>query len=168
MIQKGDRAGVMRAFEMHWVTASLLAEYKIGHDYTNKVNLLELLDSDQRQDDQKFFDLSSLEWCVIDYIHGHFGDLHIAQTVAENPDSIFLLSLLIERTGQSLVNVILFAKARWRMKRLRKEVANDLHQAALVCRASRKVMNHVELRSYFRCQLLRELVQSRFGKCWKV
>ena len=80
MIQEGDRAGVMRAFGMHWVTASFLAEYKIGFDYTNKVNLLTLLDSDEEQHDQRFFDLDSLQWCRIDYIHGHFGDLHIAQT----------------------------------------------------------------------------------------
>ena len=39
MVQEGDRVGVMRAFGMQWVTASLLADYKIGFDYTNKVDL---------------------------------------------------------------------------------------------------------------------------------
>ena len=166
MIQEGDRAGVMRAFGMHWVTASFLAEYKIGFDFTNKVNLQALLDSDEEQHDQRFFDLDSLQWCRIDYIHGHFGDLHIAQTMDDA--DVFLLSLLLEENGQRLVNTILFLKARWRMKRLRMEVANNIQQAALVCRAATQVMNQLELRTYFRRQRLRELVQSSFGRMFYI
>ena len=163
MVPEGDRAGVMRAFGMDWVTASFLAEYKISFDYTNTVDLLSLL-CDERHRDIRFFDLHTLQWCYIDYCHGHFGDLHIAQTTQE--DNVFLLSLLLERNGEKLGNVILFLKARWRMKRLRIEAAKNLHQAASVCRAAKKVIGHTDLRRYLNRQLLRELVQSRFDHCW--
>ena len=164
MVPEGDRAGVMRAFGLNWVTASFLAEYKIGFDYTNKVNLRSLLFFDERPRDHRFFDLHSLQWCYIDSVHGHFGDLHIAETMQGN--DVFLLSLLLERNGERLVNVILFLKARWRMKRLRIEAASNLHQAALICRAAKKVLGHTDLRQYLSRQLLRELVQSRFDQCW--
>ena len=163
MVPEGDRAGVMRAFGLNWVPASVLAEYKIGFDYTNRLNLFTRL-LDERQRDHRFFDLHSLQWCYLDYVHGHFGDLHIAQTMQGR--DVFLLSLLLERNGERLVNVILFLKARWRMKRLRIEAASNLHQAALVCRAAKKVLGHTDLRQYLSRQLLRELVQSRFDQCW--
>ena len=164
MVPEGDRAGVMRAFGLNWVTASFLAEYKIGFDYTNKVNLRSLLFFDERPRDHCFFDLHSLQRCYIDSVHGHFGDLHIAETMQGN--DVFLLSLLLERNGEKLINVILFLKARWRMKRLRIEAASNLHQAASICRAAKKVIGHTDLRRYLNRQLLRELVQSRFDHCW--
>ena len=163
MVPEGDRAGVMRAFGMNWVPASVLTEYKIGFDYTNRLNLFTRL-LDERQRDHRFFDLHSLQWYYLDYVHGHFGDLHIAETTQGN--DVFLLSLLSERNGERLVNVILFLKARWRMKLLRIEVASNLHQAALICRAAKKVLGHTDLRRYLNRQLLRELVQSRFDHCW--
>ena len=163
MVPEGDRAGVMRAFGMNWVPASVLTEYKIGFDYTNRVNLVTRL-LDERQRDHRVFDLHSLQWCYLDYVHGHFGDLHIAETTQGS--DVFLLSLLLERNGERLVNVILFLKARWRMKLLRIEAASNLHQAALICRAAKKVLGHTDLRQYLSRQLLRELVQSRFDQCW--
>ena len=41
IVQEGDRVGVMRAFGMTWVTAAFLTEYRIGFDYTNRIDLLD-------------------------------------------------------------------------------------------------------------------------------
>ena len=163
MVQEGDRVGVMRAFGMQWVTASLLADYKIGFDYTNKIDLLNLLCSrHQRHRGKIFFNLESMEWCTIDYVHGHFGDLHIAQTMDD--DNVFLLTLLVERTAQILIKVVARAKARWLMRMLRREVTNNLNRAGLVCKRLHKVTNNAELRSELCRRLSGELVQSRFGQ----
>ena len=175
MVQEGDRGGVMRAFGMTWVPAAFLAEYTIGFDYTNKVNMLDLLDGDARRHDDEwfiFFDLDAMNWISVDLFPPfiHFGDLHVAEINGEihgfgqHRPFVFLLTLLMEGTAQTLINVVARAKARWLKKICRREATQNLHSASLVCTKLYKVMSCTALRSELRRRLWLGLLQCRLCK----
>ena len=171
MVQEGDRVGVMRTFGMTWVPAAFLAEYKIGFDYTNKVDLLDLLDGHHERHDNEgfiFFDLDAMDWFAvyIDFHYAHYGDLHVAEIASfrQHRPFVFLLTLLLEGTAQTLINVVARAKARWLKKICRREATQNLHSASLVCTKLFKVMSCAALRSELRRRLWLGLLQCRLCK----
>ena len=169
MVQEGDRLGVLRAFGITWTPKAFLAAYKIGHDYTNKVNLLHWV-YEQRErpslEGWDYFDINACRWVHLKLCVLHFGDLHAAEIDRWmiRGDIVFLMHLLELETAEPLLNVVARAKALWSKKFIRRAVAQNLNSAGLVCRSLYQVMSCTGLRLRFWQRLTRELVQTRLGK----
>ena len=170
MVQEGDRLGVLRAFGITWTPKAFLAAYTIGHDYTNKVNLLHLLHEQCERPGLEgwiYFDINACRWVCLKLCVLHFGDLHAAEIERWRirGDMVFLMHLLELETAQPLLNVVARAKAMWFKKFIRRAVAQTLKSAGLVCKSLYRVMSCTGLRRRFCQRLTCELVQIRFGNC---
>ena len=169
MVQEGDRLGVLRAFGITWTPKAFLAAYKIGHDYTNKVNLLHWLYEQRERPSLEgwiYFDINACRWVHLKLCVLHFGDLHAAEIDRWRirGDMVFLMHLLELETAQFLLNVVARAKALWLMKFIRREVTHNLKSAGCVCRSFSQMMSCPPLRLELRQRLMRDLVHSRLGK----
>ena len=170
MVQEGDRLGVLRAFRITWTPKAFLAAYKIGHDYTNKVNLLHWVYEQRERPSLEgwiYFDINACRWVHLKLCVLHFGDLHAAEIDRWRirGDMVFLMHLLEVETAQFLFNVVARAKALWFKKFIRRAVAQTLKSAGLVCKSLYRVMSCTGLRRRFCQRLTCELVQIRFGNC---
>ena len=170
MVQEGDRLGVLRAFGITWTPKAFLAAYTIGHDYTNKVNLLHLLHEQCERPSLEgwiYFDINACRWVCLKLCVLHFGDLHAAEIDRWRirGDMVFLMHLLELETAQFLLNVVARAKALWFKKFIRRAVAQTLNSAGLVCKSLYQVMSCTGLRLRFRQRLTCALLETRFGNC---
>ena len=175
IVQEGDRVGVMRAFGMTWVTAAFLTEYRIGFDYTNRIDLLDLLERlRHRPRFGLYLDLDSMHWVELitseNYLH--YGNLHVVECnrlwntyrcdcLDRRVHTVFLLALLEFDPANALSNVVARAKARWLTKFLKREATQNLHCAALVCRRLYSVVSCADVRLILHRHLCLELTLSR-------
>ena len=181
IVQEGDRVGVMRAFGMTWVTATFLTEYRIGFDYTNRMDMLRLLEGHRDRhefDILLFFDLDSMHWVslITNGTYPHYGNLHVAdctrlwnyeryECLERRVHEVFLLALLDIEPAHALINVVVRAKARWLGKCLKREATQNLHCAGLVCKRLSSVVSCAGVRSILHDHLYHGLRLSRFRHC---
>ena len=174
IVPEGDRAGVMRAYGITWIPESCLAKYKIGFDYTHRVDLLEVLHWRYGIHDEEeffiFFDLDMMEW-VVPKIHTHYhhyGDLHVADVdtaFTDEPEYIvFFSTLLVEKTANFLLNAVARAKDRWLRRRCRRHATQNLNTAGQACKKFLEYFSRTEVRWLLHHYMRSDLAHSIWGK----
>jgi hypothetical protein len=115
-IEHGNRVHVAERIGISWMALNRIQGYKLGHDFTNTINL------DEVGDGKLVFDLTSCRFGRIDYVHGKHGCFHIA--LMHDDSDIFVISMIDRAKGLALCSATKTIQKKWRKKLVLRRDAN--------------------------------------------
>lgn len=107
-VEPGNRAGAAERVGLSWMDSGRIQNYRQGYDFTNTVNLDEVVDGDW------VFDLTSCRFVHVDYVSGKHGCFHIALMCDDS--HAFLIGMIEYAKGVALcINLARMARYTYYM-----------------------------------------------------
>ena len=106
---------VHEKLRLPWISGARIREHKVGYDFTNKHNM------NKHGDGKEYLNLDDGERVCIDYTHGCYGHVGIAQTLDDGPD-VSHISLVTLEEGLLIMQMVVFVQVWWRKRRPTRQV----------------------------------------------